>query len=201
MARVRRTHVQVYIGLFLIAFVLFAQERKLRLSLPTVQLPAEVDLPRPTPFSSLRTRKLEELAELFQRDALFGSGTDGLKLVVQLDRVSLVYQGEEVFGPGDFAVRETWYTSLDRFASIIRPYLDRGLRLEILGYTDANSTLDKMTTELGSSSYALAFTRAEWVARFLERRSQLDLQGLVRLTGMGQSPQGRRVEITLQFVE
>jgi hypothetical protein len=196
--KVAKQNPAAWIGLFVVFFALYARERGLQLKAGTAELP-EVALPTPVPFNATQNRKIEDLAAALRADPLFSNGTDGIRTEYRFDRIVISYSGEDVYQPGEFAMRETWYTSLDRLGQILAPFLDRGLQLEFTGHAEASSPLERQANELGSSSYALAFSRAEWVARFLERRAMLPLQGKFKLSVGGSSKRGRQVDVVVSF--
>ena len=196
----------LFLGLFIVFFALYAREhqRVARLSVAAPAVPAATPVPvsAPVPEEPVAvspSQRIRELTERLQGDSLFQVRADGLTARYESDSVTVSFGGEDVYAEGHFAFRETWYTSLDRLASILQPFVSRGLRIEITGYTDIGSLKERHPSDYGESDYALSFARAEWVARFLERRALIPIKERVRLTGAGSVKTGRKVDLKLTF--
>jgi flagellar motor protein MotB len=196
MGRVVRQSPAAWIGLFIVFFVLYAQERKKVLTLPPAEVSPQAALPQ---VSAQPSQRLMDLSRRLQGDSLFAVQADGLRVDYRLREIAVQFYGEEVYSEGDFAVRESWYTAIDRFAEILKSEMDRGLKIEIVGYTDASVAAEKKPTDFGDSDYALSFARAEWLARFFERRALIPIRERVRLSGAGANKLGRQVEVRLSF--
>jgi flagellar motor protein MotB len=197
----------LFLGLFVIFFGLYAREhqRMARAGAGASVVPVPQSVPAPAAAEQAASgaipvsQRVRELTDALQGDSLFQVHADGLTARYEPDAVTVSFGGDDVYAEGHFAFRETWYTSLDRLASILQPFVARGLRIEITGYTDLGSAKERRPTDYGESDYALSFARAEWVARFLERRALIPIQERVRLTGSGSVKTGRRVDLKFVF--
>lgn len=188
----------LYLGLFVIFFALFAREHQ-RLVRLTAAPEAAPPVPVVEPVYATPSQKIAELTKVFQNDSLFQVRADGLNASYGSDFVGVTFHGEDVFAEGHFAFREEWYTALDRLGALIQPFLKRNLRIEIIGHTDVGSAKERRPTDYGESDYALSFARAEWVARFLERRALIPIKERVKLSGAGATKAGRKVELRFTF--
>lgn len=197
----------LFVGLFAVFFGLYAREhqRVARLvaggaaPVAPAATPAPTLAPEETVAAVPVSQRVRELTETLKNDSLFQVRADGLTARYEPDSVTIAFGGDDVYAEGHFAFRETWYTSLDRLASILQPFVRRGLRIEITGFTDSGSLKERQPSDYGESDYALSFARAEWVARFLERRALIPIKERVRLTGAGAVRTGRKVELKLVF--
>ncbi|MBS1958965.1 MAG: OmpA family protein [Bdellovibrionales bacterium] len=184
-----------YLGLFVAFFALYAREHQKILKAGHAEPVKEAPVPLPV----MASQKIQDLSKTFQEDSLFQVRADGLRADYRLESVDVAFYGDEVYGEGAFAIRETWYTAMDRLAELIKPYLKRGLKIEVIGYTDIGSLKERRPSDYGESDYALSFARAEWVARFLERRALIPIKERVKITGAGAVKAGRKVEFRFTF--
>lgn len=197
MARAVKQNPTLYLGLFVVFFALYAREHQRNSA--GVLAPALVKEPMKDERLAPASRRMQDLTKTLQEDSLFQVRADGLTAIYRFDSVVISFSGDEVFSEGHFAFRETWYTALDHLAELIKPYVQRGLKIEVVGYTDAGSSKERQPSDYGNSDYALSFARAEWVARFLERRSLIPIKERVKLTGAGAVKAGRKVDLKFSF--
>lgn len=198
MSRAAKQSPVAYLGLFVAFFALYAREHQKLLKASGVAAPVQ-EAPAAAPVPVTMSQKIQDLSKSLQEDSLFQVRADGLRADYRLDSVTVSFYGDEVYGEGAFAFRETWYTALDRLSEIVKPYLKRGLRIEVVGYTDVGSLKERQPSDYGESDYALSFARAEWVARFLERRALIPIKERVKITGAGAVKVGRKVDLKFTF--
>jgi flagellar motor protein MotB len=191
----------VYVGLFLIAFALYAAEAKKPATVITMPAPApKASIAKITQESKLAALQ-SKLTEALTTNAL----PDGILMVQSVNRYSgasellLRWSGDDMYAAGDFAIRETWYTLIDRMAAVIQAELKNGLEVEIRGYADSEDPVEKSPSDYGKSAYAFSFARAEWLARYLERKDQIEIEPHFQLKGMGASESGRKIIVAFTY--
>ena len=180
-------------GLFLMAFALYAHERSLHLIKKTTP---EVAAASPTEVNESRvfTSKLEHLYSDLSQEPLFRRPQDGLKLIRERWAVVIQWSGDDVYSDGEFAMRESWYSVLDQVSELIQK---KAVLVEVVGYADEGSLKERKATDYGASDYAFSFARAEWLSRYFERKGNLKLHGIFTLKGMGAVPHGKKIELSL----
>jgi flagellar motor protein MotB len=207
----------LFMGLFLMAFALYANERN---QVPvTVVAPqgqaTEVtvqDVPVTGPNKPVvegvssdapskgADTKLQALFQSFVTDSLFSTHADGLKLVREPRAIMIQLYGDDVFSEGEIEIRETWYSVLDRIAAkLTKEEFQKGLKVEIRGFADEASQRELKSSDFGRSDFSFSFARAEWLARYFERKWRIPLQEVFTLKGMGARPYGKKVELWLSY--
>jgi flagellar motor protein MotB len=206
----------LYMGLFLMAFVLYANERnrpaearpsdtdteaaaKVADSTPAVNRPVIESVPSDLPAHGADA-KIQALFQIFLSDAMFSRPADGLRLVREPRAIEIQLYGDDVFTEGEIAVRESWYPVIDRIAEkLTADEFKKGLKVEIRGFADEASQREVRSSDFGHSDFTFSFARAEWLARYLERKWGISLQDVFTLKGMGSRPYGKKVEVWLSY--
>ena len=188
----------IYIGLFLIAFGLYASQLKKK---PHVEnKPVETPMLEPTPASASQAR-IQVLYEKILADKMFTSKIGGIKLTPARPPVNndftITFTGDEIFTNEGFSIHESLASTLDFLAETIKS--EHGLMVEISGYADANSVLEVKPSDYGSSALAFSFARAEWLAHYFEQTHGISVSKTLILRGMGAVPQGKKVELRFYF--
>jgi flagellar motor protein MotB len=206
----------LFMGLFLITFGLFAKERMRPhtvsvsegvqasslnvVDVPDSKTPAVIegrDSNTPSRGSNL---KVQALFQNFMSDALLASKADGMRLAREPNAMMVQLYGEDVFADGATDVHESWYPVLDRIAAkLTADEFKKGLRVEIRGFADEASPREQKPSDFGRSDFAFSFARAEWLARYFERKWRIPLQEAFTLKGMGARPYGKKLEIWLSY--
>lgn len=204
-------------GLFLMSFALYANEKlhprivKTAIADESESRSSATDVPEPSnrPVTENVSNespahgadaKLQTLFQSFLKDSLFSGRTDGVRLAREPKAILIQFYGEDVFADGEAAMRESWYTALDRIAEKLTPEeFKKGLRIEVRGYADEASQKEQKPSDFGRSDFAFSFARAEWLARYLERMWRIPLQENFTLKGMGARPYGKKVELWLTY--
>ena len=180
------------------AFALYANE--LKKSKPQISYPTTDDtVEEAPPTKHVLGGKLMRFYQTLSTDPIFKTGADGLKVLRTEEGVSVQLFGEEVYSNGEFSIRETWYSALDRLAELIKAEIPNGLQVEVQGYADDSSELEKKNTEFGRSEYAFAFSRAEWLAHYFEGKWRIPLKGVFTLKGMGAFPHAKKVVLNFSY--
>ena len=207
----------LFMGLFLMAFALYANERN--------QVPVTVVAPSgqatevtvsDVPASGPNRPVIEgvgsdapakgsdvKLLAFFQtlvNDPLFSTHADGLRLVREPRAVMIQLYGDDVFAEGEVEIRESWYSVLDRIASkLTKEEFQKGLKVEVRGFADEASSREQKPSDFGRSDFAFSFARAEWLARYFERKWRIPLQEVFTLKGMGARPYGKKIELWFSY--
>ena len=191
----------VYMGLFLMALALYGSE--LSKKSQSLKKGFTANAAESTSESLLAADLLQHpgsvsLDRLFQRlsqNPFFTTQADGLKLKRTADQVVVHFYGDDVYQDGHFAIREEWHPLLDGIANLISSDLTRGLKIQIRGYADSESPNEKKPSDYGQSDFAFSFARAEWLARYFEKKWQIRLHPQFELLGMGATEGGKMLEI------
>ena len=187
----------VFMGLFLMGFALYGSvlsQLKMKTTLQTEATHEETEA-----VLSINT-KLEKLYQKISSDGLFKQErAQGIDLKKSLKTITLVFYGDEVYEAGAFAMNESWLSALDRLKEYIEPELEHGLRVQIKGYADEQDPKEKASSDYGESDLTFSFARAEWVARYFERKWGFSLRRRFELVGVGARAGGRKTELILSY--
>ncbi len=186
----------IYLGLFLMAVALYGFEvtqSKANLSAHKDKIVVTQELPPEL------SPKLEVLYKRFTADPFFNSQAPGVKVQKNLKTVTITFYGGDVYESGGFAMNESWFSVLDRIEDIIHPELDHGLRVQIKGYADSNDPTERKASDYGDSDLTFSFARAEWVARYFERKWGVSIRNKFEMTGVGAQLNGKRTELVFNY--
>ena len=111
----------------------------------------------------------------------------------------LQFYSDEAYETGAFAVRENWYPFLDQLGKYLNQEYKNGILVKINGYADLNSPQEKTPSDYGSSDLTFSYARAEWVARYFERKFGIPIRTVCMLTGMGAVQNGKKVELIFYY--
>ena len=189
-----RNQAQVYLGLFLIAFGLYAAQLKKKPALLHKADPLTLLESTPTPAPQTR---MQVLYEKVAGEKFFSNRIGGIKLSPATGPVkhdfTITFFGEEIFTDEGFSIHPSWHTALDDLAEIIKT--EPGLHVEIAGYADQDNPKEQSPSDYGSSPYAFSFARAEWLAHYFERKHRIPIGKVFVLKGMGAVSEGKRIEL------
>ena len=189
----------IYMGLFLILLSLYAVE----LSKPAQS--HEVSKKRvvqPNDESVPIDRGDPRLVSFFERlmhSPVFSSHTDGLKVLFQPNRLLISFYGDDVYQVGAFAFRETWFPVLDELGAALNEEMKKGMHVQIKGFTDQDNPHEKSPTDYNGSDLSFSYARAEWVARYFERKWGMPIHSQFEMIGSGAQPHGNRVDLTFTY--
>jgi hypothetical protein len=195
----------VYVGLFLIAFSLYAASLKKENHsksgiTPAAPVEEVVNAEPVTPNAKLLALNAK-FSQVFKSKDL----PDGLRFERGINdfsgtpEVKIVWSGEDIYRAGDFSIRETLYPVIDRMGKLLRAELANGLRVEIRGFADLDDEVERTAGDYGKSSYAFSYARSEWLAHYLEHHNEIELHDRVQLKGMGAVEKGRKLEVALSY--
>ena len=152
----------IYLGLFLIAFGLYASQIK---KIPRAsEVKPVTSLVESTPVPAPQNR-IQVLYDKISAQKIFSNTVDGVKLTpshapIKNDFIITLY-GDEMFSDENFSISTSWTNVLDQIADFFKPEL--GLKMEITGYADADNTREQKPSDYGNSAYAFSYARAEWL--------------------------------------
>jgi outer membrane protein OmpA-like peptidoglycan-associated protein len=193
-----RNQAQVYLGLFLIAFCLYAAQLKKKTPAPIKATSTSLLDSTPTPVPQTR---MQILYEKISGKKFFSNRIGGIKLTPAKGPVkndfTITFFGEETFTDEGFSIHPSWHTALDELAETIKTEL--GLHVEIAGFADQDNPKEKSPSDYGSSPYAFSFARAEWLAHYFERKHRINISKVFVLKGMGAVSEGKRIELRFYY--
>ncbi len=190
----------VYMGLFLVALALYALEKtKGGTGCAVTQQFYQASSFSDKHMSVTALEKLQELYVQLSSEPFIKGKMDGIQLAREADAVVIRFAGDEVYMDGEVAIRDNWYSVLDRMAEIIRAEITRGVKVDMRGFADEKNRNERKSGDFGESEYAFSFSRAEWVSRYFEGKWRIPLKGIFSMRGMGAYPNGKKVELSLTY--
>jgi len=208
----------VFLGLFLMAFALYANERRQLEAQPKTKSEAAgpisatnengvsvITVPpssAPPVVETARTAdpQLKALFQSFLQDSIFSGRTDGIRIALEPEGLLIQLSGDDVFAEGEPSVRESWYPAIDRIAEKLTPAeFKKGLKVEVRGFADEASEKERSPGDFGHSDFLFSFSRAEWLARYFERKWRMPLKEVFTIKAMGARPYGKKVELWLNY--
>ena len=186
-----------YLGLFLIAFSLYAaQLKKTPISASATEVRAQAPGAEPTPVQPPQAR-IQVLYDLLTSDNRFTNKIDGVRVSPVKNDFTVTLIGDEIYTDGGFSVNDSWNSILDKLAVILKS--EKGLMIEISGYADEDNLKEKQPGDYGSSAFAFSYARAEWLAHYFERKHGIPIKKTFILRGLGSVPQGKKIEMRFYF--
>jgi flagellar motor protein MotB len=205
----------IYVGLFLMAFALYANElnrKPVKRFITAAEMTDAIKASgadiaanpaiNPTENSgetaTADTNAKKNIRQFYEKcaeDSILKTAPDGFRLEIHANTVTMVFRGDEVYAFGDFSIQKAWHPVLDRIAELFQAEIAHGLKVQIKGYSDPENALERKTNEFGKSEFGLAYARAEWVGRYMESKLRVSLREFAELSaGSG----ARRIELIFQ---
>lgn len=195
-----RNQATIYLGLFLIAFGLYAAQLKKKQGSVVEVKPSTMVLteePSPTPSSQNRLQLLHEKVVL---GSFFRNHVAGISLYpssAPIKDFTVTLAGDEVYADQEADIHESWNSALDFLAGLIKQ--EPGLHVEISGYADESKPKEQKPVDFASSSLTFSYARAEWLAHYFERKHGIAIQKYFVLRGMGAVERGKKIELRFYY--
>lgn len=195
----------VFLGLFVIAMGMLAEKNQspanqgVTTTLSTTQSKLPIDKNKKG-FESDSNEISADLQSWFKKlkqDPVF-SAIQELKISDSNGRVYLMIQSDELFESGVSDLSVSWLPFLDHLGELLSKQLkaDIKMKVSIQAAVDVGHPLEQKSSDFGKSDFALSTARAEWVARYLERKYGISLSERFIVQGQGAIKQGKQ----LQFI-
>ncbi len=192
-----RIQAQVFLGLFLIVFGLFAAQIKKKPS--TIEAKPNPLFIEPTPEPISQTR-IQVLYDQVAIEKIFSNQISGVKLLPARASVKndfkIIFEGDEVYSDHAISVHSSWETTLDFIAELIKK--NPGLHVDIAGFADLENPKENKPSDF-PTALASSFARAEWVAHHFERKHGIIVAKSMVLMGMGAVPQGKKLVLRFYY--